>query len=95
MVAAQRHNRINFRWFWDYAGGLMTDWGVHMLNIVFWSLGQQAPKTITSTSASPTAGKPTPWWAPNTANPGNCLTPVAVELTYGRRSRTLLPGAHL
>ena len=40
---------FNFRWFWDYAGGLMTDWGVHMLNIVFWALGQQQPKTITST----------------------------------------------
>ena len=22
----------NFRWYWDYAGGLMTDWGVHMLD---------------------------------------------------------------
>jgi predicted dehydrogenase len=20
---------FNFRWFWDYAGGLMNDWGVH------------------------------------------------------------------
>lgn len=24
----------SFRNFWDYAGGLMTDWGVHMLDIV-------------------------------------------------------------
>jgi len=23
---------FNFRWYWDYAGGLMTDWGVHMLD---------------------------------------------------------------
>ena len=23
----------NFRWFWDYAGGLMTDWGVYLLNL--------------------------------------------------------------
>ena len=22
---------FTFRWFWDYAGGLMTDWGVHLL----------------------------------------------------------------
>jgi predicted dehydrogenase len=23
---------FNFRWFWDYAGGLMTDWGVHLID---------------------------------------------------------------
>ena len=23
---------FTFRWFWDYAGGLMTDWGVHLLD---------------------------------------------------------------
>ena len=26
---------FNFRWFWDYAGGLMTDWGVHLLDYGF------------------------------------------------------------
>ncbi|HQE84653.1 MAG TPA: Gfo/Idh/MocA family oxidoreductase, partial [Candidatus Hydrogenedentes bacterium] len=30
---------FNFRWFWDYAGGLMTDWGVHLLNICLWAMG--------------------------------------------------------
>jgi len=25
---------FNFRWLRDYAGGYMTDWGVHMLNVV-------------------------------------------------------------
>ena len=24
----------HFRWFWDYAGGMMTDWGVHLIDIV-------------------------------------------------------------
>jgi predicted dehydrogenase len=31
---------FNFRWFWDYAGGLMTDWGVHMMDYAL--LGMQA-----------------------------------------------------
>ena len=33
----------NFRWFWDYSGGLMTDWGVHHIDIIHWYLGADAP----------------------------------------------------
>jgi predicted dehydrogenase len=40
---------FNFRWFWDYAGGLMTDWGVHLLNIALWAMGPESPKSVTST----------------------------------------------
>jgi predicted dehydrogenase len=39
---------FNFRWFWDYAGGLMTDWGVHLINIMLWAMGPDHPKTISS-----------------------------------------------
>ncbi len=31
---------FNFRWFYDYAGGLMTDWGVHLIDYVL--LGMNA-----------------------------------------------------
>ncbi len=40
---------FNFRWFWDYAGGLMTDWGVHLLNICQWAMGPEVPKRVSST----------------------------------------------
>jgi predicted dehydrogenase len=41
---------FNFRWFWDYAGGLMTDWGVHLINVMMWAMGHdQQPKTVYST----------------------------------------------
>jgi predicted dehydrogenase len=40
---------FNFRWFWDYAGGLMTDWGVHLMNIMLWAMGPTPPKSVYAT----------------------------------------------
>jgi len=40
---------FNFRWFWDYAGGLMTDWGVHLINVMLWAMGPDHPRNISST----------------------------------------------
>ncbi|MEA4918895.1 Gfo/Idh/MocA family oxidoreductase [Proteiniphilum sp.] len=33
-------NRFHGLWrmFWDYGGGLMTDWGVHLLDMVLWAM---------------------------------------------------------
>jgi predicted dehydrogenase len=38
----------NFRWFWDYGGGMMTDWGVHLIDIVHWAMNVEAPLTVTA-----------------------------------------------
>ncbi|HZO99298.1 MAG TPA: Gfo/Idh/MocA family oxidoreductase [Terriglobia bacterium] len=50
---ARRYNRnraiYNFRWFWDYSGGILTDWGTHLLDIVHWAMGVDAPRTIYAT----------------------------------------------
>jgi len=37
---------FNFRWFWDYAGGLMTDWGVHEIDIALFAMNASAPKSV-------------------------------------------------
>ncbi|MES2648759.1 MAG: Gfo/Idh/MocA family oxidoreductase [Bacteroidota bacterium] len=37
---------FNFRWFWDYAGGLMTDWGVHLLDYGLLGMKASTPKSI-------------------------------------------------
>lgn len=39
---------FHFRWFWDYAGGLMTDWGVHLLDYALLGMKAEAPKTISA-----------------------------------------------
>lgn len=37
---------FNFRWFWDYAGGLMTDWGVHIIDYGLYGMGDPVPKSV-------------------------------------------------
>jgi predicted dehydrogenase len=37
-----------FRWFWDYAGGHITDSGVHMLDILQMAFDEAMPKAVTA-----------------------------------------------
>jgi predicted dehydrogenase len=38
-----------FRWYFDYAGGMMSDWGVHLNDIALWALNAKGPQAVTST----------------------------------------------
>jgi predicted dehydrogenase len=38
----------NFRFFWDYAGGLMSDWGVHLLDYALEGTGAGLPTHVFS-----------------------------------------------
>jgi predicted dehydrogenase len=37
---------FNFRWFWDYAGGMMTDWGVHIIDYALFGMKAKAPGSV-------------------------------------------------
>lgn len=38
----------SFRHFWDYAGGMVADWGVHHLDIVQWAMAVDAPIAVSA-----------------------------------------------
>ncbi len=63
------HRWSTFRYFWDYAGGMMTDWGVHLLDIVQWAMKVEGPQTITASG-----GK---WYLTD-----NRQTPDTLQVTY-------------
>jgi predicted dehydrogenase len=59
----------HFRWFWDYAGGMMTDWGVHLLDIMHMAFDEPMPLAITALG-----GK---YWLTD-----NRETPDTLQVTY-------------
>ncbi|MEI9972341.1 MAG: Gfo/Idh/MocA family oxidoreductase [Ignavibacteriota bacterium] len=42
----QRITFPTFRYFWDYAGGAMTDWGVHLIDPLHQCFGEAMPKSV-------------------------------------------------
>jgi predicted dehydrogenase len=46
----KRYNRnrtfYRFRWFYDYSGGQLTNFGVHYIASIQWALGVDAPKAV-------------------------------------------------
>ncbi len=54
---------FTFRWFWDYAGGLMTDWGVHLLDYALIGMKVANPKQVSTVGgkfAKPDSADETP-----------------------------------
>jgi predicted dehydrogenase len=63
-----------FRWWYEYSGGKLTDWGAHHNDIAQWALGtdETGPVSVTATGQAPSK-KP---------NSYNCHAHFAVTCTY-------------
>jgi predicted dehydrogenase len=76
-----------FRYFWDYAGGAMTDWGVHLIDPVHQCFDEVMPTTIDTQGAKFVAKD-------NTETPDTMLATLMYPkfiLTYESRTANALP----
>jgi predicted dehydrogenase len=62
---------VTFRYWWEYSGGTMTDWGAHHNDIALWGLGHGGPVKV--------SGKPTVEMIPGGFT---AASEYSVEYTY-------------
>jgi predicted dehydrogenase len=42
------HSHYNYRYFWDYSGGMLIDFWCHYTDVVYWALDLKAPKNVSA-----------------------------------------------
>jgi myo-inositol 2-dehydrogenase / D-chiro-inositol 1-dehydrogenase len=73
--------RKEFRWYFDYSGGKMTDWGAHHIDISQWAMGMDnmGPLTIEGTAEHPVPYKD--GW-PTVSNKYNAATKFHIVANF-------------
>lgn len=56
----------NWSSYYDYGGGMMTNWGVHLTDVVNWYLGEEPPEFAAGSGVYARMGKPDPDRFPDT-----------------------------
>ena len=75
------HLHFNWRWWWDFGGGVLADMGCHFMDLPYWALNLDSP---TSVSAS---GR--------VAHKGDNTVPDLLQVEYRYPARGSRPAVHL
>ena len=82
----------NWRWFWDFGGGLFTDLMVHWIDVAHWLVGTDKPETAVSVGTHLSAAGV--WETPDTVQ--TLLTyPGGVQMHFEGTFANARRGAHL
>ncbi len=65
---------FNWRYFWDYGGGILTDFCCHIVDPIHWAMDVEAPETITATGG-------------RFALDDNAETPDSLEVLYEYKTK--------
>ncbi len=70
----EKRCHYEFRWWYEYSGGKMTDWGAHHVDIATWGIGAEhsGPVTVEGTAVFP-----------NVPNGYNTATEFLISCKYG------------
>ena len=75
------HGHFNWRWWWDFGGGVLADMGCHFMDLAHWSLDLSTPTTIQAN------GRKT--------HKGDNNVPTVLQVDYNYPARGNKPPVHL
>jgi predicted dehydrogenase len=73
---------FDWRWWWEFGGGVLADMGCHFTDLPFWALGLDRPTTITA-KGTPIAGG------------DNSSMPATLQVDYQFPAQGNQPAVHL
>ena len=85
----ESRTHYEFRWWYEYSGGKMTDWGAHHVDVAMWALGMDSSGPI---SVEGTAKHPVPFenGMPTVTNKYNAATEFLVTAKFATGAELII-----